>query len=130
MPNFYSRADTTTVSHRYGKAGVSGACLELGQDGDEVLLGHGAEGGTLHGGATIGEDAALARDVLGSVDVVARNHAHRNACALARRNRPRHLLADRVLRTNCSSSDNCLKCLSFSHITPKHISSRSFLRWR
>lgn len=44
------------------------------------------------------EDAALASDVLGGVDVVASDHAHGDACALAGGHCVGHLLAHGVLR--------------------------------
>ena len=50
------------------------------------------------GARRTGEDAALAGDVLGGVDVVARDHAHGDARALAGGHRVWHLLAHRVLQ--------------------------------
>lgn len=49
--------------------------LKLRQELNELLLGFRAEVGSLHGEAALGEDATLAGDVLGGVDVVSRDHS-------------------------------------------------------
>jgi hypothetical protein len=77
--------------------GVAGGHLELGQHGQQVVLGHAAEDAALQRSAALGEDAALARDVPGRVDVVPRDHAHRDACALACCHRVWHLFPHWVL---------------------------------
>ena len=81
----------------------STAYLQLWQHGDELCFRHAAEGGALQSDSVVGEDAALARDVLGRVHVVARDHAHKDAGPGAGRHGSRHLLPHRVLHSHTGS---------------------------
>eukprot|EP00162_Nutomonas_longa_P014766 comp22094_c0_seq1/m.51290 comp22094_c0_seq1/g.51290 ORF comp22094_c0_seq1/g.51290 comp22094_c0_seq1/m.51290 type:complete len:435 (-) comp22094_c0_seq1:846-2150(-) len=56
--------------------------LQARQNGAALLVGHCAELGALDHNA-IGQDAALARNRLGRADIVARDHAHKDACLFA-----------------------------------------------
>jgi hypothetical protein len=73
-----------------------GAHLELWQQGNQLVLGHGPEVGALQREATLGEDTTLAGDVAGSVDVVAGDHAHHDASLLAGNHGVGHLGEARV----------------------------------